>query len=131
MIVLWFILPGYEVVLYPFSLIGIIPLIGGLWLSKHGSDTFEKAETNIHTFNNPDILVTKGIYKISRNPMYLGFLIALFGIAILLGDLVSFFLVFIFYKLVEVWYIKYEESIMEEMFKDSYKEYKQKVRRWI
>ncbi|MCG8344471.1 MAG: hypothetical protein MI685_04815 [Chlorobiales bacterium] len=77
MVGLWLVFPIMQFVTFPISLVGILPLVAGLGIAKRGSDIFEKTGTNIETFDDPDILVTDGLYRISRNPMYLGFLVAL------------------------------------------------------
>ena len=54
-------------------------------------------QTEINTFKPPQKLVTTGLFRYSRNPIYLGFSIALFGVAIVLGNVIAFdgFLAFI------------------------------------
>lgn len=86
MVGLWWLFPIVPFLTLPISLIGILPFLVGLGIAKRASDIFEKKGTNIETFDDPDVLVTDGLYQISRNPMYLGFLIALFGLFILLGS---------------------------------------------
>ncbi len=93
---LWWLFPVTHFLTFPISLIGILPFLGGLGIAKRGSDIFEKKGTNIETFDDPDVLVTDGLYQISRNPMYLGFLIALFGLFVLFGCLSPLFIVIIF-----------------------------------
>ena len=64
---------------YPFNLLGLVPIALGFALAKSGSTIFAKEETNIMTFNKPDKLVEAGVFQYTRNPMYLGFVIALLG----------------------------------------------------
>ncbi|MDF3029106.1 MAG: Isoprenylcysteine carboxyl methyltransferase family protein [Fluviicola sp.] len=88
--------------------------------------------TEIHTFKTPQKLVTHGLFKYSRNPIYLGFVIALFGVWILLsGNLFSLFGVMFFFLIANFGYIPYEEKQMETIFGQEYLAYKNKVRRWI
>jgi len=79
MIGLWWLFPITKFLKFPINLIGILLFLLGIGIAKHGSDVFEKKGTNIETFDDPDILISDGLFKISRNPMYLGFLIALLG----------------------------------------------------
>lgn len=116
----------------PFSFVGLIFVITGLLLAMIGKRLFKKLGTNIMTFNNPDILVTEGAYKFSRNPMYLGFVIALFGVSLLMGgSITSFVLVGLFIIITDRWYIAYEEKAMLNKFGAEYENYCHKVRRWL
>ena len=128
---LWWLFPITRFLTFPISLIGLLPFIVGLGIAKCGSDIFEKKGTNIETFDDPDILVTDGLYKISRNPMYLGFLMALFGLFILFGCLSPLFIVVIFFIVTDRLYIEFEEAAMGRIFGGLYAEYKVKTRRWL
>ena len=131
MVGLWLVFPIIQFVTFPISLVGILPLVAGLGIAKRGSDIFEKTGTNIETFDDPDILVTDGLYRISRNPMYLGFLVALLGVAIVLGNFSSILVVIGFFVITDRWYINFEEDVMAKKFGDRYAEYKAKTRRWL
>ena len=131
MVGLWLVFPIIQFVTFPISLVGILPLVAGLGIAKRGSDIFEKTGTNIETFDDPDILVTDGLYRISRNPMYLGFLVALLGVAIVLGNFSSILVVIGFFVITDRWYINFEEEVMDKKFGDRYAEYKAKTRRWL
>ncbi len=131
MVGLWLVFPIMQFITFPISLVGILPLVVGLGIAKRGSDIFEKTGTNIETFDDPDILVTGGLYRISRNPMYLGFLVALFGVAIVLGNFSSLLVAVGFFVITDRWYIKFEEEAMAKTFSDRYAEYKAKTRRWL
>nr|WP_277986290.1 isoprenylcysteine carboxylmethyltransferase family protein [Vibrio vulnificus] len=104
----------------------------GLILSILGKQLFNKLGTNIQTFDEPTVLVTSGIYKYTRNPMYLGLTIAMLGFSILMGgSLSSFLLAIAFFLITDRWYISYEEQMMYTKFGIEYEEYCRKVRRWI
>ncbi|WP_161953500.1 methyltransferase family protein [Prosthecochloris marina] len=128
---LWWMLPLVRFVPFPINLLGVLVFAVGLGIAKRGSDVFEKEGTNIETFNNPDILVTDGLFRISRNPMYLGFLTALVGMAVMLGNLSSFLVAFVFFIVTDRWYITFEEDAMAKAFGKRYAEYKAKTRRWL
>ena len=128
---LWWMLPLVRFVPFPINLLGVLVFAVGLGIAKRGSDVFEKEGTNIETFNNPDRLVTDGLFRISRNPMYLGFLTALVGMAVMLGNLSSFLVAFVFFIVTDRWYITFEEDAMAKAFGERYAEYKAKTRRWL
>lgn len=131
MLFLWVALPIKQFVPYPYNFFGSLFFVVGLILAKVGSDKFERVGTNIETFKKPDILVTDGLFSISRNPMYLGFISALTGIALMLGNLSSFAVVIIFFVVTNGWYIPFEEDAMEYKFGEQYINYKKSTRRWL
>jgi protein-S-isoprenylcysteine O-methyltransferase Ste14 len=76
-------------------------------------------------------LVTSGVYRFTRNPVYLGFLLMLVGFPLDRGSywgiLLSPVLIFLFNRLV----IEPEEILLAQKFGDHYRSYRSKVRRWI
>ena len=92
---------------------------------------FMKHRTNIMTFGQPDRLVTKGPFRITRNPMYLGFALVLLGAAVLSGQVVPLLLALLFVVVADRWYIRFEERMLEQVFGDDWQSYRARVRRWI
>lgn len=94
---------------------------------------FRKAKTTVDPFHpeSASSVVTTGIYRFTRNPMYLGFLVALIALAVFLGNLISALmpLVFVFYM--NRFQIAPEERALRVRFGDSYEAYLNSVRRWI
>ncbi|MEO2279679.1 methyltransferase family protein [Pseudoalteromonas pernae] len=76
-------------------------------------------------------LVTHGLYRYSRNPMYVGFLLMLFGWGVFLGNYVALIWLPVFVLYLNQHQIKPEEKVLQEIFKDEYVKYCTKVRRWI
>lgn len=82
------------------------------------------------TFDKPSKWVTEGVYQYSRNPMYLGLVITLFGSALLMGvAIVSLLLVGVLGIIIDRWYIAFEEKAMRHAFGLEYEAYCQNVRR--
>ena len=131
MIVMHYVMPVNQIIVFPYNLFGIALIIIGLTISMKGSRLFTKLGTNIKTFDDPDKLVTEGLFKISRNPMYLGFIIFLTGISIALGSVLPFALTFIFFLITDLWYIKFEEKMMLKKFGNEYIIYKMNTRKWL
>ena len=115
----------------PWDNLGFIFLFGGLAMVRNIQNQFKQHQTEINTFKLPQKLVTTGLFRYSRNPIYLGFSIALFGVAIVLGNVIAFdgFLAFII--AVNLWYIPFEEAVMEKQFGQDYLSYKKKAGRWF
>ncbi len=131
MLGLWWLVPMMQFLPFPVRAMGLLPLLAGIGLAKYGSDFFLKKETTIETFDDPHVLVIDGPYQISRNPMYLGFLVALLGLFIVLGCLSPLLGVIIFFIITDRWYIEYEEAAMTKVFGDAYTEYTVRTRRWL
>ena len=76
-------------------------------------------------------LVTGGLYRYSRNPMYAGMLLLLTGWMIRLGCWVNIPILFAFLAIITTFQIKPEEHVLLEKFGQPYSDYCAKVRRWL
>jgi protein-S-isoprenylcysteine O-methyltransferase Ste14 len=76
-------------------------------------------------------LVVSGIYKYTRNPMYLGFLLVLLGWAAFLSNLAALALLPAFVAYMNRFQIRPEERVLASLFPNDYPAYRAKVRRWI
>jgi len=111
--------------------IGIPMIIFGLVIAQWHARLFKKLGTNLNTFRDPDILTTEGLFRFSRNPMYLGFLIILAGACVVLGSASPLIALLGFILLTNYWYIPIEERAMLRQFGENYLNYQSKVRRWL
>ena len=93
--------------------------------------SFTRAGTPVVPFERSTTLVTGGSYRFTRNPMYLGMVLLLSGVAALLGTLSPWLVIPIFTAVIQTNFIRGEERFLEELFGDSYRAYKTRVRRWI
>ena len=112
---------------------GSFMIIIGLIIILSAIILFKKYQTTITPLNpsNATKLITDGIYKFSRNPMYLGLLFVLFGISIILNPTGGLFLIPLFILYLNIFQIVPEENAMVDLFKDEFLEYRKNVRRWI
>ena len=99
MIIFHFVFPIQMILVFPVTLIGLAPIIVGLFINLQATRTLTKNNPTLSTSENPKVLVTEGAFQYSRNPMDLGGIILGFGLAILLGSLVSFVFPAIFFLL--------------------------------
>ena len=76
-------------------------------------------------------LVVSGVYRYSRNPMYLGLLFLLIAWALYLSNLLGFVLLPAFVVCMNRLQIRLEEEVMERRFGDEFRAYRESVRRWI
>lgn len=75
--------------------------------------------------------VTSGIYRYTRNPIYLGFVLMLIGLPLSMGIYWGVVLVWSLITFMNNMIIKHEETYLEKEFKDQYISYKSYVRRWL
>jgi protein-S-isoprenylcysteine O-methyltransferase Ste14 len=131
MLVLHFILPAATLIPSPWVLLGLLPLVGGIAINLAADGAFHKAGTTVKPFEVSSVLVTGSVYRLSRNPMYLGFALLLVGAALLLGTLTPWTVVPAFVVLVDRLYIAVEERMLADRFGPAWQEYQSRVRRWI
>ena len=122
---------GHRLLTPPISYIGIVFIVSGILMTFYTARTFARLNTEIHTFKKPRELIQQDLFKISRNPIYLGFTMTLFGIWWCTGYFIGFTGVLVFFLLSNYWYIPYEEGMMEQQFGEEYRSYKSRVRRWL
>ena len=115
----------------PYIYAGGFFIVAGLGVANWHARLFRKLGTNINTFGEPGKLTREGLYRVSRNPMYLGFVVTLAGVATLLGSASPFIAVIGFAILTNYWYIPFEERAMLQKFGPEYIEYRRRVRRWL
>jgi protein-S-isoprenylcysteine O-methyltransferase Ste14 len=119
------ILPPY------WNLLGLIPFALGIALNLSADRAFHRAHTSVNPFDKPSTLVTWGVFRISRNPMYLGFVLILTGVAVMLGALTSLLVIPPFTLWIDRAYISFEEQALSQKFSVKWLEYKQSTRRWL
>jgi len=124
-------LPGPGPAPWPVRVIGAPIALAGTALTIAASKVFERLGTNIVTTADPDRLVTTGPFAVSRNPMYLGFVVLLAGAAIVVGSPWAIIGPAGFFAAAERWYIPFEERRAAAVLGSPYEQYRAKVRRWI
>ena len=115
------------------DLISIIILLMGMLILINPIFKFIKSKTTIDPikFKKVNKLITSGIYKYSRNPMYLGLLMIVISTSIFYLNIFSITTPFLFYFWINRFQIKREEIFLTEKFGREYMSYKIKTRRWI
>ena len=120
------VIPYKEIVLY-----GMLGL--GFVFSILGVASFRKAKTTVNPTKPKESssLVQTGIYRYTRNPMYVGFLMVLVGCALYLENVLSLLFCLLFIWYMNQFQIKPEERFLKTLFADEFVSYKKKVRRWL
>ena len=131
MIFLYFLIPVSRFIPPFWNLLGIIPLALGLLLDLRADKVFHQVGTTVKPYEESTVLVTGGLYKISRNPMYLGFVLLLLGIAVLFGTVTPFLVVGVFAVAMDRIFISAEERMLAKKFGANWQAYKNRVGRWL
>jgi protein-S-isoprenylcysteine O-methyltransferase Ste14 len=115
----------------PFHWLGLIVLLPGIIILLQSGASFLKAKTGLLPFSEATKLVTGGLYRFSRNPMYLGMVLFLLGLALFLGSLSALIPVAVFAWIIDRQFIRNEERFLQDIFGEEYLAYRKRVRRWI
>ena len=113
--------------------ISIFILSAGILIFVNPVLQFIKSKTTVNPiqFEEVNKLVTSGIFKYSRNPMYLGMLMIVISTSIFYLNIYSILTPLLFILWINKFQIKREEEFLIEKFGDEYLSYKKKTRRWI
>ncbi len=128
---LHFFFPLVQVVPFPVNLLGIILMVVGIILNAWADYLFHKHGTTVKPFERASALITEGPFRISRHPMYLGFVLGLLGWAMLLGSLSTFITPLAMFLTLNILFVSHEEKSLQETFGSRYEDYKRKVRKWL
>jgi len=131
MVLLGFFLPVVHWSWWPWNLSGMVPVLLGVALNLAADTQFKRHKTTVKPFQPSSALITDGVFRVSRNPMYLGTVCILTGFGICLASLTPLVVIPLFAWWLTVQFIVPEELGLEEMFGAAYVAYKAKVRRWV
>jgi protein-S-isoprenylcysteine O-methyltransferase Ste14 len=123
--------PSFRVHHALFFQLGVFLLVSGACIVLISAGLFRLRKTTVNPFGKPAVMVREGLYRFSRNPMYLGMLLALAGIGLGLGNLLALLLAPAFVAIMTRRYIVREEQLLEDRFGDEFRTYRRQVRRWI
>ena len=124
----------FQVVEIKYSFyIGILLLVLGLAILISAVRLFRKDKTTVNTLSPEQAtkLVTDGIFKYSRNPMYLGMVFILSSMAVFFNLIGGIILIALFCFYITKFQIIPEERAMSNLFSQDFNQYKQATRRWI
>lgn len=120
-------------ILHSLRWLALLPLMIAIGLIAAGIAVFRQASTTVHP-QHPEhtrIVVDNGIFRFSRNPMYLGMVLILAAWALWLAVPFAWLGVPLFVLVITRWQIVPEEEILLNKFGEPYRLYCQKVRRWF
>ena len=121
-----------EIIPAPWQYVAGGPIIAGsVLLVASAFRLFRKAETPVPTYRTPKALVTGGVYRLTRNPIYLAMLLLIAGLAVALDNIWLFAGAAVFQHIIRWGVIAREEPFLEAKFGEEYRAFKQRTRRWI
>ena len=105
-------------------------IVGGTLMTRAMLE-FVKTKTTIIPREEPTALITGGIFRFTRNPIYLGDVLFLAGASLILGSVVGLVLVPIFAIFLQIRFIQGEEAKLRATFGEAFETYAKSVRRWL
>lgn len=128
-----FLLPAAGLPLPKRSLLAGLLVASGVLVALAGIVGFHRHRTTVnpHTPERTTTLVTSGIYRHTRNPMYLGLLLVLAGWAAWLANAASLPLLAVFVLYLNRYQIGPEERTLALRFGEAFNDYRAAVRRWL
>ena len=130
MILLYIIIPQFNLISFPYNMVGILIAFLGFVLMGKARDLFRKHKTTTR-IEKSNHLIIDGVFSKTRNPMYLGMSILILGFSVLSTNVIALTLPIIFLILVSLIYIRKEERLLLKAFGEEYIKYKKNVRRWL
>jgi protein-S-isoprenylcysteine O-methyltransferase Ste14 len=123
--------PVVRIIPYPVNLVGW-PMIGvgvvGITLVM---TTLRRHRTSTNPADMPTSFLTSGVFSISRNPLYLSYVIVVLGAALLFGSLAAFLAPLLCFLVIHLAIVPIEERRLNEGLGSAYQTYCANVRRWI
>jgi len=128
----WF-TPGFKLALHAGRVIAAGLVSTGIIVVILGGISFRRAGTTINPRqpSSTSRLVMTGIYRVTRNPMYLGMLLLLLGWGLILSHALAFLLATAFVPIMNRMQIGPEERILTDRFGSEFVDYQTAVRRWL
>jgi len=110
---------------------GCVVVLCGITLIAVAGSLFKIKGTTVNPTREPAKLVTEGLYRVTRNPMYLGMLMILSGFPFIVESMPGLIFPVIFFLMMDRVIIPREEKMVESVFGEVYRRYKSGTRRWI
>jgi protein-S-isoprenylcysteine O-methyltransferase Ste14 len=128
---LQYMLPSLRLFHSPHHVMGPLLVMAGLATMLPAATIFSSRGTTKNPYGEPATFVSSPPYTFTRNPMYLGIVLILGGLAVWAGSAVMLLAPLAFYLTIDRLVIPSEERTMERLFGDEYVQYKARVRRWL
>ncbi len=112
-------------------ILGLLLIAGGIGLCFYAAAIFQARGTTKNPRGEASAFVVEMPYTFTRNPMYLGITLALFGFAVFFASIAMLLAPIAFFIIIDRMVIPLEEHNLERLFGSSYLDYQTRVRRWL
>ena len=126
-----------HALLGPWTILVRLPMLGGILIVLGFSCMmwarllFTSRQTTLFVGQASSQLVCDGPFRFSRNPMYVGVLVFLVGLALWVGSWPFYIVVPVTFLILNFFYVPREERLLRESFDERYLHYSKEVRRWL
>jgi protein-S-isoprenylcysteine O-methyltransferase Ste14 len=111
--------------------VGAVIFAAGVALFAWAISTMTRAGSNVPTNRPTTTIVDRGPYRFTRNPIYVGMMLGLVGLAVALDTLWLLLTLAVFALVIRYGVVAREEAYLEREFGDVYRGYRKRVRRWL
>jgi len=115
----------------PAGWLGGLVFVLALALFAWAVTTMTSAGSNVPTSRPTTAIIESGPYRFTRNPIYLGMMLSLLGLAIAFDSLWTLIALVVFFLIIRYGVVAREEAYLERKFGDVYRGYRAHVRRWL
>jgi protein-S-isoprenylcysteine O-methyltransferase Ste14 len=112
-------------------ILGVALVLAGILLAMTAIGLFRRAGTTPEPWTSTTAIVTGGVYRFTRNPMYVGMALLYAGLALIADAPIALILLPVVLLIVQTQVIAREERYLAAKFGESYLDYKRRVRRWL
>jgi len=112
-------------------ILGLLVVAGGVLISASAAALFQARNTTIIPHGEATAFVAERPYTFTRNPMYLGTTLVLFGFAVFFASIAMLLAPIAYFLVIDRMVIPLEEHNLERLFGPQYTNYKTRVRRWL
>ena len=110
---------------------GVVLLIVAAWITIAAMAQFRRSKTTIIPHKAPSALITGGVFRFSRNPIYLADVLILLGVSLIWGSALGLLLTPALALVLDRRFIQPEEARLAEAFGSDFEDYRSQVRKWI
>jgi protein-S-isoprenylcysteine O-methyltransferase Ste14 len=110
---------------------GVLLMAAGVVLNLLSDSALKKHATPVSPDAVPTAFVASGVFRVTRNPMYLGMALIVAAAALLVGEPIGLIVAFALVVIMDRLFVPGEERNLEVAFGSAYVEYKSAVRRWV
>ena len=125
--------PAFAFTVEPMPIAAAGVALAGVAITGLAALSFRKAHTTVNPMkpSSTSSLVTSGIYRYTRNPMYLGFFLALIAWGLYLSNVLALLVLTAFILYMNRFQIEPEERALTVLFGQEFVQYTSRVRRWL